>query len=508
MHTLAMRARTWSFTHDVRLPSDLPQIIARVINRAAAINLAMHDNIDVEKVHDSNRMLDTFQDKTNTGSIWLRWAGAIHHVASKTVTTFRYVKPLGLPSLDAMCKTTTARIRGGARALLRTFAYSRIVEHQTLVNNRGIVPLPTCVPSATWENQLTSIVTRALPQPQTVDIDPKITEWALHIARMIGPIPSALPFNEWLERYPPQRRKQLEEAALQPIKATVDMFHKIEQLDEDKDPRAIQARHDTYKTRLGPWMAAFEERCKENLPFLVKGLDENARADRLAAKRARALNVVEIDYSRFDKHCSLKLLENTEHLIYEHCFPPAVNDLIRQQRVNVCKTIGGAQYTVVGTRMSGDMNTSIGNCLVNACLSAAAGIPLDSLLVEGDDMIAFITNEERDRLNIDLISRAGQKPKLRLNPADGGSFCSRYDVITINGPKRVRHPLRDLRRYGWTLHNENPYDAAMRHYLEWKGVPMLGPVYEKKLQDLGANIETTRITAEARAKFHSVSTLI
>ena len=97
-----------------------------------------------------------------------------------------------------------------------------------------------------------------------------------------------------------------------------------------------QARNDAYKARVGPWMAALEARATEVLP-LVKGLDPDERALRVQQLRQRALNVVEVDYSRFDRHCTTKLLQNTEHLVYRHCFPEAIYRLLADQLTTTCK---------------------------------------------------------------------------------------------------------------------------------------------------------------------------
>ena len=129
-------------------------------------------------------------------------------------------------------------------------------------------------------------------------------------------------FDEWLKRYPTHRQAELRAALNKPYNTTVDTFHKVEKLDDTKTPRTIQARNDAYKARVGPWMAALEARATDVLP-LVKGLDPAERAQRVQQLRQRALNVVEVDYACFDRHCTTKLLQNTEHLVYRHRFPEA-----------------------------------------------------------------------------------------------------------------------------------------------------------------------------------------
>lgn len=325
----------------------------------------------------------------------------------------------------------------------------------------------------------------------------------MQIARAIGKIDSPMDFDVWVGKYPPTRRGQIREALNLPYSTQADFFHKVEKLDEDKVPRAIQARCDAYKARVGPWVAALEHRAREVLP-LIKGLEPSGQAVRIQQLRQRATNVVEIDYSRFDRHCSAELLESTEQLVYAYCFPPGIADMLHDQLLSTCGTRHGLKYRLYGTRLSGDMNTSIGNCIVNLSLIMAAGLPMDAVLVEGDDMLACPTNAELNTLDLDVIKEAGQRPTVRVNPEDGGTFCSRYEIPTAIGLKRVRKPLRDLMRFGWAIHSENVEEIIETHWNEWRGVPMLGPAYEECMISRGREIQRIPITPEARAAFHLI----
>lgn len=329
-----------------------------------------------------------------------------------------------------------------------------------------------------------------------ITIDPAITHAAKELARLIGPIETPLDFDTWVSKYPTVRQEQIRQSLLLSDNDRVEYFQKIEQLDEIKDPRAIQARADNFKARAGPWIAALEHRVRERLPILVKGLDEPSKARKLQELRYRANKVVELDFSRFDRSLSIDLLMATEHAIYKEILPPKISELMSHQLRSTVSSRNGATYYVDGTRMSGDMNTSIGNCLIVASLMLAIGMPLDSFVAEGDDMLAVLTEKETHGLRIALLEQAGLSPKLAIYPLDCGSFCSRYDIHTIEGPKRIRHPFREITRFNYTLKGEQDEDRDTRGAIEWAGVPMLGPMYQSLLK-----LPITPITDQARSQF-------
>lgn len=505
-HVLAMKARTWCFTHDVPVPENLAAVLTRVINQVADMSYKAYQCLDSTMIKEHNVLLDLkLPPPPPEVPRWRRWLTAPIRVVGNVVEQCAYTKALGLPSLHALMRRTTASMRHGLLTAIRGYAYGAEKDITWHKNPNALTDLGTCIPDRSWENELVSIFTRAMPPPIDCKVDPKIVHSAQQLARLIGPITQPIDLEVWLSRYPEARRKQLREALDKPYTATVDFFHKIEQLDEEKDPRAIQARRDEYKVRIGPWVAAFEERCKQTLPFLVKTLDEDERALAIAALRERGRYIVEVDFSRFDRHNHRALMEMTEHLIYDQTLPKHVANALHQQLRSVCKTRTGLTYEVEGTRMSGDVNTSIGNCIIVACLCMGMGIPADAMKIEGDDMIAACTQSEVENLHPEVIEATGHKPKLKILPEGQGSFCSRYDVVDSRGePRRVRHPLRDLRRFGFTLHRENSDDAILRHLREWEGVPMLGPVYRKiaEQRNLAIGDRYPEPTVRSRAEFY------
>ncbi|APG76107.1 hypothetical protein 1 [Beihai tombus-like virus 15] len=493
LHNMASRARTYALTTHRKMPANIADIYASAANKAAEINIKTQSQLNKEKIETSNRLIAGLEIDTSQPHIpiYRRVGGILWTLASGVVRTTAYT------SLDYM--------KAGALLPAKAIIYttSRIRQCLTYENNDYVVPTCTFVPLNSWENELTSILLRAVPDTVTTTIDNKIMESADKLAKLIGYVDAPMHFDEWVERYPPARQEQLRKAHYKPLNHNVDMFIKIEQLDDQKHPRAIQARHDSYKSKLGPWVARLEKRCIEALPNFVKKLNDEQRAEKVAELKCKADNIIEIDFTRFDRNCTKELLSATEHYIYDKVFPKEIASLLHLQLRNKVRSARGYTYSVEGTRMSGDVNTSIGNCLIVLCLSLAAGLELENILVEGDDMIAAASDITLQKFSDEVIKATGMIPKTVVTHR-GGSFCSRYDVIDSEGkPRRVRHPLRDITRYGYTLHGEDRLERAQRHYKEWVGVPMLGPVYTNILKQLQPDVQIPEIeiTAEARVSF-------
>lgn len=498
VHALHVKARTFCVTKGRSIPHNLTDMITRVINESASLTIAMHCRLNREEIRKSNQYVsDLVAEEPTVERPWYRrYGGTVVQVCGGTVRGFGYV--VGTPLAKAKRKLVD----------ITRYAYTKFVSWRTLVNYDPLVEVVPCVPQRCWENEFTSIVERAVPPVMTTHISQEITKAAVVLAHRIGPVETPLLFEDWVTRFNTVRRTELQRKLQEcPCSAAVKMFMKVEKLDKESDPRAIQARSDTFKVHAGPWVAAMEKRATDVLPIFIKGLSPAERALKVQSLKERALNTLEVDFHRFDRHCSRALLEATEHLIYHHVFPPHIAELLKLTLDNKVETFFGARYDVDATRMSGDVTTSIGNCLVVACLMMAAGLPLDSFIVEGDDMIAAVTDDELVDFNAKVIRATGMKPEV-ISSHSSGTFCSRYDVINSkNDPVRVRHPLRDVTRFGTSIHDAKPIDLVRAHAEEWNGVPMLGPIYVKRLQELSGPENDdpkwiTEISPLARASFH------
>lgn len=161
--------------------------------------------------------------------------------------------------------------------------------------------------------------------------------------------------------------------------ARVTMFVKSERFNPhakvNPDPRAVQFRSPRYCVQLAQYLRPCEEVlyqidsvsdgvCRSR--NVAKGMNSVERAETLVYKCRQFQNpvVISLDCTRFDKHVSPPLL-GIEHQVYVHmCSDPIFRDLLRLQINNMGRTRSGISYKVRGRRMSGDMNTAIGNVVI------------------------------------------------------------------------------------------------------------------------------------------------
>jgi len=203
-----------------------------------------------------------------------------------------------------------------------------------------------------------------------------------------------LSFADWTSNFAGRKMQRYKDAqaTLETIPlcrkdSYIQAFVKLERLvDPGKDPRMIQARGARYNIELGNYLKAIEHdlyelrgvgRLASILPpgrVVVKGLNQEARAALIQSKWSRFKRPVQLalDCSRFDGHCSRKLLE-VEHLVYNRVFDsPYLQKILSWQLRNKCFTKSGVKYETEGRRMSGDMNTALGNCVLMILMVADA----------------------------------------------------------------------------------------------------------------------------------------
>lgn len=207
--------------------------------------------------------------------------------------------------------------------------------------------------------------------------------------------------------------RDLEVYGLSKSDSNIKMFVKAERFDPsakvNPDPRAVQFRGAKYCVALSAYLRPVEEllyqtdRASSGVPRtrnVAKGLNSVDRAHLLAVKLSAFDRpaIVSIDASRFDKHVSQEHLR-IEHSVYLASNPDATfRSLLMKQLVNKCFTTLGIKYTVAGRRMSGDMNTAIGNIVLMLVMMIAAmvvmGITKWDCLDDGDDILVIVEWED------------------------------------------------------------------------------------------------------------------
>lgn len=184
----------------------------------------------------------------------------------------------------------------------------------------------------------------------------------------------------------------------------------------DPAPRIISPRDARFNAEVGRWLKPMEKKIYHAIsevwriggepdPTVMKGYNADQVACILKTKFDRYTNCacVGLDASRFDQHVSVEALK-FEHSVYLASTAPAergaLGRLLSWQLRNkgvVRLSEADVRYIVDGTRLSGDINTALGNCLLMTAMVYAyaheRGVKC-SLANNGDDCMVFM--DERD----------------------------------------------------------------------------------------------------------------
>lgn len=254
------------------------------------------------------------------------------------------------------------------------------------------------------------------------------------------------------------------------LDARVKVFVKYEKVDftrkTDPVPRVISPRSPRYNIEVGRYLRPLEERVFRSLAKLfghttvMKGMNAEVSGRVLYEKWGmfRSPVAVGLDASRFDQHVSVAALQ-WEHAIYALCFPRSrhrkqLEQLLRMQTHNVCvgyTADGRLKYRTEGGRMSGDMNTSLGNCLLMCCMvhayAAFCGVRVQ-LANNGDDCVVFMESSDYNKFSAGLdkwftdmgFSMAVEAPCYAFEEIE---FCQTHPVWVgprANSYLMIRHP--------------------------------------------------------------------
>lgn len=284
--------------------------------------------------------------------------------------------------------------------------------------------------------------------------------------------------GEWIEKYSGRKRRVYQEAreslTLEPLSRrdySVKSFVKPEKItDPTRDPRTIQARGPRYGVALGNYLKPLEHRLyrvtgsrnlRKWLPegrLIAKGLDMVQRAELIVQRMDEFGCCLGIDASRFDAHVTTAML-SVEHSIYlrAHNGDKHLERMLQAQLVNRGITGSGIRYKCPGGRMSGDMNTALGNCMIVIITVAIAMRRLGlttkqwSMLCDGDDTLIFVKPDLLELVRAGQIhtwGESGQEIKIECiaYTPEQVRFCQGSPVHTACGWKMISDPVRVLSR--------------------------------------------------------------
>nr|UUW21081.1 MAG: RNA-dependent RNA polymerase [Guiyang Paspalum paspaloides tombus-like virus 2] len=273
-------------------------------------------------------------------------------------------------------------------------------------------------------------------------------------------------------------------------------FIKVEKLESDvKDPvpRTIQPRSKRYNLVLGQYLRLNEKRFTRTIDSVfgettvLSGYDNVVQASILRSKWAHYSDPVAIglDASRFDQHCSSEALK-FEHSFYTRVFKgdQELVKLLEWQRSNkgtaIVDTGECLKYEVEGCRMSGDINTSLGNKIIMCAMvySYLRYYDIDAKLANnGDDCVLFCSKQSTEKI-------MGTLPGFFLNlgytmevesPVDifeRTVFC-RSQPVCVNGKWAMVRQLGSLSRDCFSTHdwtNETTFKDNMNAIGQCNGI--------------------------------------
>lgn len=301
----------------------------------------------------------------------------------------------------------------------------------------------------------------------------KRLEWlAVKIAKpLVGAV--RMSRKQFLEQCPDRTRARYTQASSEVIRegltvrdCRVQTFTKYEKINfwkkADPAPRVIQPRSAKYNYCLGRFTRVVEHDLylrmdelwsrEEGERTVIKGVSVQVMADILRAKwdhYGQHAVCIGIDAKRFDQHVSQDALR-WEHKIYTTIFndhPELVWLLKQQLRNKGCCYVEDVkiEYTTDGCRMSGDMNTGLGNTLIMCALLFVYKMEknLDCRLGNnGDDAVLFMDRRNIEQINDMKVWFLQYGFQLELEEPvyifEEVEFCQTKPVLTSVGWKMVR----------------------------------------------------------------------
>lgn len=271
--------------------------------------------------------------------------------------------------------------------------------------------------------------------------------------------------------------------------------------------RLIQARGLVANVVLGRRLKVIE-RCAYGLKssrrwgvnptrLLAKGMSQSQRAAVLIDKWSNFNDPVciSVDAVAFDRHVREYQLDSLDRM-YESLFPgdSEFKTALRYRLGNTSFTTRhGIKYIPEPQRMSGDMDTSIGNCLLVAMMIEHVMMSLRirkfDMFNDGDDTLILVERIDLEKLktNLDLeFEKLGHNIRVEgiFHELSGIEHCHHHLMMSLSPPRFVRDIKRSLSGVASSV-NKFISKRAVRRYLKLmsacemclgRGVPMVQPV--------------------------------
>lgn len=255
----------------------------------------------------------------------------------------------------------------------------------------------------------------------------------------------------------------------------------------DPAPRVIQPRDPRYNVEVGVYLRPLEHAIYKAIqqvyggPTVMKGYSAEEVAYEMRSMWDQFADPVAIglDASRFDQHVRPEMLR-WEHSVYTECFSAAdrgkLKWLLSGQIENKCylrADDGRLRYRVSGSRMSGDMNTALGNCLIMCALIWRLGEERSvrlRLANNGDDCVVIAERKDVARLTTGLkewFAEYGFKMKVEtpVDVFERLEFCQSHPVFDGAKWVMVRNPQVTLSKDALCVNRDYGHGPAAQKWL-------------------------------------------
>jgi len=252
----------------------------------------------------------------------------------------------------------------------------------------------------------------------------------------------------------------------------VKCFIKNESYPKYKYPRAILARSDEFKVLVGPVFKLIENhifslKTDYNSSYFIKKVPVPNRARAILDVIGTSVGhndpgtadqflrrYVVTDYTSFESSFTKDIINNCEMKLYEHCvsclpegkaFMGYLETIVGQNRC----FFSNINFSILARRMSGEMNTSLGNGFSNLMLTLFVMFEIGArdvrLFVEGDDCILTYVGP---MFQPSLVLKLGFKIKfVFLRSPNLASFCGQ--IFDLTHLVIVCDPLKIILNFAW-----------------------------------------------------------
>lgn len=325
-------------------------------------------------------------------------------------------------------------------------------------------------------------------------------------------------FDGWIDQspYPEARRKELRQLwqecggvvsskGRKRVIRMVKSFIKDETYEEYKAPRLINSRVDQAKCLFGPIVQSVSDEIYSN-PYFIKKIPVSDRPrvirDNLVGMDGdESGDYIYTDYTSFEAHFTPEVMRMTQVLLFQHM----LKDCSQEEWLRIYESAMTGRNKLIfkylsaavdGTRMSGEMDTSLSNGFSNLmiflfiCSKKGARCENVRGFVEGDDGLFRVTPASAAPTKQDF-EKLGFTIKIgHTNKLSEASFCGQvYDMSDLGV---VTDPREVMARLGWT--NKKYVECSEKTALQllrakgysllyqYPGCPILGALGKRILE--------------------------